>query len=75
MSEDRRQEDKRIDEIHTDVKEIRNILQSENGVCVRLSVNEKAVDSLQNELTDPNGVKWYETINTSGVASWSTSAP
>ena len=47
MSEERRQEDKRIDEIHTDVKEIRNILQSENGVCVRLSVCDRSVEATQ----------------------------
>ena len=52
MGEERRQEDKRIDEIHTDVKEIRNILQAENGVCVRLSVCERSVEATQKELED-----------------------
>ena len=54
--EERRSEDKRIEEIHSDVKEIRNVLQSENGICVRLSVNEQAVQSVQNELTEHKDV-------------------
>ena len=52
MSEERRQEDKRIDEIHEDVKQIRNILQAENGVCVRLSVCERSIESTQKDLTE-----------------------
>lgn len=49
---DRRAQDKRIVEMHGDIKEIKNILQGEQGVCVRLSVCERSNEAIQKELTD-----------------------
>ena len=50
--EDRRATDKRIEEIHNDVKEISRVLQGENGICVRLAVCERSNKATQKELED-----------------------
>ena len=52
MGEEKRTDDKRINEIHADVKEIRTILQGEQGVCVRLSVCERSNAAIQAEIDD-----------------------
>lgn len=56
MTGDRRAEDKRIEDIAGMVKEIRDILQAENGVCVRLSVAERSIEATQKELSDHKSV-------------------
>ena len=44
--------DRRIESIHKTVEDIRNILQAENGVCVRLSVCERSNAAIQAEIDD-----------------------
>ena len=52
MMTEQRKEDQRINEIHENVQKIFSTLMGENGICVRVSVSEKAIDSIQNELTE-----------------------
>jgi 2,4-dienoyl-CoA reductase-like NADH-dependent reductase (Old Yellow Enzyme family) len=66
--ERRREEDKRLDEISETVKEIRTILQSENGVCVRLSVCERSVVATQKELEDHK--ETHKEIKENGFRIW-----
>ena len=56
--ERRRNDDKRLDEITETVREIRNILQAENGVCVRMSVAERSIEATQKELSDHKSGHW-----------------
>lgn len=58
MSEERRREDKRIEEIAENVQKIHDVLLSEQGVCVRLSVAERSIEATQKELTDHKSNHW-----------------
>lgn len=68
MGENRRIKDTRIEEIHKDVKEIRDILLNEQGVCVRLSVSERANESTQKELTEHKSNHWQYIIVLTAIA-------
>jgi len=57
----RRSDDKRLDEITETVKEIRNILQGENGVCVMLREVKVKGESCQREITDHKNGHWQFT--------------
>jgi len=50
--EERRAADKRIEAIQKTVEDIRNILQSEHGICVRMSIVESRIQSTQTELSE-----------------------
>ena len=49
MSEERRADSQ---EMHDDIKEIKNLLQNENGLCVRMKASEVKTESIQSELTE-----------------------
>ena len=57
MQEERRTEDARITEMHSDIKEILGKL---NDVCVKVAVIERANEATQNELEDH---KEYHKVN------------
>ena len=52
MSEERRREDQRIDDMHSDIKEILRVLNGEQGICVRMGQAETRINSMQAELTE-----------------------
>ena len=47
-----RETDRRIAAIHEDVQEIISVIKGTEGLCVRMSVAEKGICSVQNEITD-----------------------
>ena len=58
MVPERRSDDQRIDEIHQDIKDIKQILQGERGLCVRVAVVERSNEATQKELVDHKKSHW-----------------